>query len=1527
MKRIVILLLLLPTLAMAGSGKGKPLARMLGDVLTVEQVHPDSVVPYIQRIEAAARACPTDEESVVYALCLGRLYNERQHQAHYAGIEDYARRSYQCLAYVFSKMELLANMKAKRWMPVTEKGNGDCYFSGDMLSVAWRTMLDNTVKSVRDTSTALPTYANIIRFYQDRGNADAVFLLKRDSILSEGGARQALLALCDECANTNGKLIKDELLQLSDPFIVVDGTAQAYPGKEYTWHLTTRNIASVKCDGQEHQLHSSSPYDEVEDSISWKAPLTPSMHTVTFIPASSVKTTEKMQPIERRVFVSRLKLLYQSMPDSRMQLLVVDSESGEPQEGVTISLYEDGNDSISYSTCLTDSEGRATVRIGKRNAVRVQISTENETQHIIQRLYHSAAWQAADADTVRRATLFTDRAIYRPGQQLHVGGVAYRQCGWDATVASDYSLTLILRDASYKEVERQTVTCDDMGVFSADFSLPSSCRTGSWSVRTDSGSGVSFRVEEYKRPTFAIILDDSVSLTTDSITVSGTAMNYNGTPLFRARITGNCLASLWIGRTYGDIVPLDTVYTDPSGAFSFRLHRDSLAQGLRVQVDALSSYGEQQSATQWYRISDNRPVINGEKVDSAFIFTCQSDTFCLGSPAEVSLSSNLSDIYLYYTLSANGEVITDTLIRFSNDSLHFTIPYSESYGTGAVASFCFVKGEKTYTCRQNLYLRQPDAKLQMRWDTFRNRVKPGSHEEWRLTLLHPDGTPADASMMVTLYDASLDSFKSNVWTLNVARNYRLFGLPYSETHNNRSTGHSSASYTQKRPYLKGLTLGTLNDELFSKHATVMYAASPMRLMETRVATNVVEDEAEEETAEEETAAQTIPLRQDFCEEAFFVPSLRTNHKGEVSIAFTLPESLTTWHLLGVAHTKDMLTADVDEELVATKDLMAQLRLPRFLRPGDEAQLTATVTNSTDATQTGKATLQVLLAENESILQTFNVDVNLTANADTTYCFPYTASEDDIVVRWSVEGDRGSDGEQRLLCMLPATMDVTNTMAITAFNPGTKTIDLSSLFPNDATKRKLTVEYTSHPGQYALQALAPLAVAKGNDVLSLASAYYAGRLAKSLGVSVSDSLTASYLARLKALQAWDGGFAWYPGMPSSPYLTREVGYLLSRLTKMTGDCGDLDTYQQAARYLLGNMPVPKQMETDYLRNLYVLQNANLTLTKDEASKVDSLIAMVKNLRANHTDDVEQLALASIVLKQQGEEKRARAMADAFIGRLVTVDSIGTYIEHPQGPFSSIDRKLHIHVQLMEALQTVRPDAAELSGMRRYLLRQKRTTAWETPITTANAVFALMNGREPYAPQTAGDVLTLLYNRQEVRNIIAPADSIGYVCDSMDVLSPVSELRLQKFSEGESWGSVYADFRQPLADVVQSSTGLAVTAQYPTAPQAGQRITAVYTIVANRDYDYITLSLPHPAATEAAEQLSGYVHCDGIGYYREPKDDRTELHIYHLPRGYYQLREDFYVERGGTYHTGVPTIRCDYAPEYSGHAQDATLTIQQ
>ncbi|MCD8265975.1 MAG: MG2 domain-containing protein, partial [Prevotellaceae bacterium] len=536
MKRLLASLLLLPLLAVSAKQTAqKRLAGMLEDILACEEIHPDSVAPYVERIEAALNLCEDEASRKVYSLALGALYSERQRTAHFAGAMDYAERSVDCFAYSLSDLESLREIRAKDWIPVTKTGDVERYFNGDMLNVAWRAMLSRLSESVRDTSSVLPRYEDIISFYKGKGNDEAALLLEIDSV---SGARlrpeereRALLYLCSRyaatevCAEawlalseTDGltasqraayldhaialypkyrriAALRNARTALSDPTLYVEGPTVAYPGKPCLFTVSARNVPSVRLDGKLYKLKEAAEIDEVIDTIVWQTPAEAGRHTLTFMPVLGVKTTKKPQPIERSVLVTRLKVLYNSLPDSRVRVIVVDSESGEPLRGVTVSLYEDGNDSAAYASLFTDERGEALLNASGRTALRCKVSTDDEPDRPIERLHYGSYWRESDGDTVCKVALFTDRGIYRPGQTVNVGGVVYLQDGWAASVASGRRVLLSLLDAQRKEVAQAEVTCDSLGVFSASFTAEEGHRLGRWSVRASTGSSTSFRVE------------------------------------------------------------------------------------------------------------------------------------------------------------------------------------------------------------------------------------------------------------------------------------------------------------------------------------------------------------------------------------------------------------------------------------------------------------------------------------------------------------------------------------------------------------------------------------------------------------------------------------------------------------------------------------------------------------------------------------------------------------------------------------------------------------------------------------------------------------------------------------------------------------------------------------------------------------------------------------------------------------------------------------------------------------------------
>ncbi|MCF0196984.1 MAG: hypothetical protein HUK03_07130, partial [Bacteroidaceae bacterium] len=417
-------------------------------------------------------------------------------------------------------------------------------------------------------------------------------------------------------------------------------------------------------------------------------------------------------------------------------------------------------------------------------------------------------------------------------------------------------------------------------------------------------------------------------------------------------------------------------------------------------------------------------------------------------------------------------------------------------------------------------------------------------------------------------------------------------------------------------------------------------------------------------------------------------------------------------------------------------------------------------------------------------------------------------------------------------------------------------------------------------------------------------------------ALREELLSQWLARLSALQDANGGFAWYPGLPASSYITTEVAYLLARLHAMTGDTQTTKVLDRSLKYLTANADTT--LTTRALQQLYINGLMGKKLSQQQRKMVADLPDEAKHW------DRERQALAAIVLQQQRHTAKARQMVETIDHYLVTHPDRGTYIEYPEGAHSSIDKKLRVHTLLMEALGTVTPsDTTRLRGMRRWLLQQKRVQGWKTPIQCVDAVYALLRDDADLTDRQRDQLTLRVGNR--MLTLASPDGQRGYVRQTLAVKSAPTALQVRKQSAGESWAAVFVQSLQQVDSVGDASTGLRVYAScVAPLPQqdvalrvAGQRVMR-YVITADRDYEYVALRAERAACCEPVLPTSGCQRQDGLYYYRTVRDNRTEYFFQSLPRGTYVIEEPVYVEREGSYATGLTTIVCQYASEFQARS---------
>lgn len=1463
------------------------------------------------------------------------------------------------------------------------------------------------------------------------------------------------------------------------------------------------------------------------------------------------------------LYVSDLYVLQQQLPQKKIRYAVVSATTGHPVPGAKLWVYS-RNGVEKVLTCGNDGEYVYSYGVNEPNRVRPYTAADKAFPRRNAWGNFSYYPDKTERDYVN---IYTDRAIYRPGQTVHVSAVAFRnKHGLETSACDGRQMKLTLRDANRRTVKEVSVTTDAYGTASADFTLPATGLNGSFSVQSDLGQGATryFRVEEYKRPTFKVEFDEVKQeyRNGDTLVVKGRAMTFAGVPVQGAKVSYTVSRSgalWWRFMSYGNgdgeleddetvtgddgtfevrmpmLLPDDEDEDDEDGISPYRMpacfytitasadvtdaggetqhgslalplgskpaffacdmpektERDSLktikfilknAAGKDIEGDVRYSV----DGSDMYTVQANTPVpvdyfrdkllVSGrhlltavcgnDTIEKEFVVFSLEDTVpCIktdewfyttsntfprdGGPVYVQIGTSDEDVHVLYTMITGDHVIDSRVIKLGNSVETALFEDSNDLDGGVLLNFAWVKNGVMHRYTTTIERPLPDKRLVAKWTTFRDRLTPGQKEEWTLNVTRPDGTPADARIMATLYDKSLDVFEPHRWSFNtqIHRN-----MPYTSwTSPNVGIMNLGGSERLKNLKVHGLKFNRFNNDYFMSSLLYDYSIkvrglSVMKAEAKEAAPNVVFDSVEqpelqevvvvgygvsekksavtwsvavENSADEaaledgdaggQPATGTAQVRENLNETAFFYPSLATDGNGNVNIKFTLPESVTTWRFMGLAHDKDMNNGMIYGEAVAKKDVMVQPNVPRFVRSGDNATIAVRVFNTSESNVTGKVRMELIDPDTEKTVYKGEQPVAVGANGTGNVVFTYNPDDKYtlLICKVVAEGKTFSDGEQHYLPVLPSMESVTATLPFVQHGAGTKTLDIERLFPEGAKNATLTVEYTNNPAWLVVQALPFVSNVNENNAISLAAAYYANSLGAHIvkqsprikavfeqwknepagtGTSLMSALEKNNelktlvldetpwvadagneadrkrrisaffdasalenrmdmtLESLRKLQNSDGSWSWWKGMEGSSCITLEVAEFLVRLNVLAGQRNETSSILSRALKYLGSEAVKeveemKRMEKEgrtfsvngyhALQFLYIntLSGRTLTAKEKDAAKyfMDYLI------KKKETQSLYAKALMSIVLAGQGRMQEAREYVQSLKEYTVMTEDMGRYYDTPRAGYSWLDYRIPTQVAAMEAIGRVSPeDVQTVDEMRRWLLQQKRTQAWDTPVNSVNAIYAFLNGNTQVLDKGENAVLAVDGKRIDTS---AGTAGLGYVKTSMDG-EKVRKFTATKTSDGTSWGALYARFMQNTADVESHSAGLEVRREIisggkpvasagsdaVSAPAVGSRVTVRITINADRDYDFVQVVDKRAACLEPVQQLTGY----GWGYYCVSKDYTTNFYFDRMRKGTHIIEKEYYVDREGSYETGTCTVQCAYAPEFM--ARDRSLTIK-
>jgi hypothetical protein len=726
----------------------------------------------------------------------------------------------------------------------------------------------------------------------------------------------------------------------------------------------------------------------------------------------------------------------------------------------------------------------------------------------------------------------------------------------------------------------------------------------------------------------------------------------------------------------------------------------------KIIATTKDKYGELVRAEKYIQLTGNNP---NEKNYDAVKLDITKGTAESGEFIRYNIATGFDKIWLIHSLSKMDKTNILTYKTLTNtQSAPFAQSVSEQDRGGMAMSYAFVKHNRVYKGNQGFSIPWSNKDLNISYETFRDKLLPGANEKWKIKITGNKGEKVATEMLAGMYDASLDQFKPHSWqkptiwpglynTINWEENgftkvssdelnkmdYEYLSAP-SKSYDQLldSYVYGGGYYRGRVVYASAMEVGSVAydkksappppppspNKKYKKGEVVQEIKEDQAISTLMVSMDTVEFNMKTRGAANQLTTSSVQIRKNFNETAFFFPDLKTDAAGNIEFSFTMPEALTKWKLMTLVHAKDAATAYSEKTVITQKPLMVQPNAPRFMREGDNMEFSAKIVNLSEKEVTGVATLELLdaatnkpvdgwfknvfptqyftIAAGQSQAVKFPMEIPFNFNSAMTYRIVAKAAE-------------FSDGEEMAIPILTNRMLVTESMPLNLRSQTTKTFKFDKLLNSGSsttiTNHALTVEYSSNPAWYAVQALPYLMEYPYECAEQTFNRYYANTLASFISSSMpkiktvfenwKNADTAALMSnleknqelksallqetpwvldaqnekqqkkkivllfdmvrmsteqektfnKLKEMQSSNGGFVWFKGGIDDRYMTQYITTGIGHLRKLNALTGD--HYQTIKTIIDKAVPyLDKKIKEDYdnlIRYKVKLSNNNLS----------------------------------------------------------------------------------------------------------------------------------------------------------------------------------------------------------------------------------------------------------------------------------------------------------------------------------------------
>lgn len=628
-----------------------------------------------------------------------------------------------------------------------------------------------------------------------------------------------------------------------------------------------------------------------------------------------------------------------------------------------------------------------------------------------------------------------------------------------------------------------------------------------------------------------------------------------------------------------------------------------------------------------------------------------------GEKATLEMATAADNLFIIQStqrgISDDNNNISYNYLQLNKEAKKIDFNVSESDRGGINYSLLFVKHNRVHQQGELIRVPWSNKELSIEYLTYRDKTLPGSEEKWKVRIKGEKTDKLAAELLVSMYDASLDQFyphnwsTPDIWLENYNRiswssragfgvansnirqidfdTWLSFDKQYDIINDAAPFGYSfawggNAAPKVAREMKLSAPAAPVAEMLQSRAAGIQGDAAKGFVNESADTVAFADGTVEKSATAASDAANFT--RKNFNETAFFFPQLRTDSTGAVEFSFTMPEALTTWKLQALAHTKELALGYSTRNLITQKQLMVQPNMPRFLREGDKMEWSAKIVNLSEGELTGQAQVEVLdAATNQPLDSRFHVIVPqqyFTVAAGQSEVVKFAVEipfQFDRAVNYRIVAKAGqyADGEEASLPVLSNRMLVTESLPVYINGAGTRQFSFDKLKQSGNSEtlqsHALTVEYSSNPAWYAVQALPYLMEYPYECAEQTWNRYYANALATSVANSspklrqvfeqwknadtaallsnlqknqelkailleetpwvlqakteteqkrniallfdlnrMAGELSAN-LEKLKQMQSSNGGFVWFKGGPDDRYITQYILTGMGHLRKL------------------------------------------------------------------------------------------------------------------------------------------------------------------------------------------------------------------------------------------------------------------------------------------------------------------------------------------------------------------------------------------